>query len=77
MSNVLDYSFAGNDTGRYEPEACPRCGERPQVEWVEVSTFAEPDRWMPSHGLCQTPGCVDEKGRNMVHLAPVRRNLDA
>lgn len=61
-------SYASNDTGRYEPPACPRCGRRPEVTWCDVSTYGNPDRVMPGELLCRTPRCVDDHGSTRVLL---------
>lgn len=61
-------TYAGNDRGRYEPPACPRCLARPRVEWREIFTYFALGRWVPAYALCQTPGCVDDKGGNEVPL---------
>ncbi len=35
------------DQEAYEPPACPKCGHRAHVEWVNISTWEYPDRWLP------------------------------
>lgn len=62
MSGRVEFGYAGTDKGRYEPPACRRCGRRPEVQWVNVSSYDEPDRWLPGELLCRTPGCVDKNG---------------
>lgn len=59
-------TYAANDRDRFEPPACPRCGARPTVKWTDVSTYGNPNQWMPAHGVCWTPGCLNERGNNLV-----------
>lgn len=49
------------------PVDCERCGAPAEVDWCDVSTYADPQPVLiMGRSTCTTPGCVDEYGRAAV-----------
>lgn len=51
-----------------QPVHCERCGAVADVDWCDVSTFAEGPGsvLLMGQSSCTTPGCVDEAGSSAV-----------
>jgi len=48
---------------RPEPINCYRCGQPGYVNWIDVTTYADPEpRYVLGKSWCVTPGCTDEDG---------------
>jgi len=49
------------------PVDCERCGAEAIVEWVDITSFADPSPvYLMNRAWCTTPGCVNEDGSTAV-----------
>lgn len=53
--------YASNNFDAYQPAPCPRCGTRPQIDWLDMTLYGDEVRVYEPRGRrwCETPGCVD------------------
>ena len=66
------WRYARNNYDAYVPPNCPRCGQPAKFDWRDVTNFfADPvPMASPGRHWCETPGCVDENGYNVVPSRP-------
>lgn len=51
-----------NERAEYKPK-CNRCGEPvTDIDWLDISTLAQPDLATPGYMRCSTDGCYNAKG---------------
>lgn len=63
----MSAAYALNNLDAYTPPNCSRCGFPAKNSWVDISRVEDPvPMVMPGRHWCETPGCVDDKGRNTV-----------
>lgn len=67
MGSDADGRFASNDLDRYQRPSCERCGATSECDFFVDTKLGDPvSMYRPNRHWCNTPGCVDDRGFNVV-----------